>query len=142
MLSGTASSSHAAETLDRLQELRRTEGLGKVQVRARRRAAPAFALLIRSREQHHSGCAPFRVCFDAFADFEAIHTGHHDVQDNHVSARHAQSREPGFTVGSFPHIEAACRKRQPDQQPDVGLIVDNEQLLAGSHEIDMVFAKD
>jgi hypothetical protein len=104
--------------------------LGQEVRSARLQALDAVGAAIQRRDQHHGDVAGDGVFLEFLADGEAVHAGHHHVQQDHVGqfvGRDGQGR--GAVIG---HRDLVILSRQLGlEQADIGLdIVDDQDARA------------
>ena len=111
------------------------EGLGDVVVRADSQAVDTVLHAVLGGEEQGRGIVAGLA--ELVEQGEAVHAGHHDVQDEGVGAVGIRDLQRGLPVVSSLHVESLELQADLDQVGDVVLIVDDENLdglrVWGSH---------
>jgi hypothetical protein len=107
------------------------DGLGQKVRGARFQALDTIGAAVEGRDQHHRDVAGDRVFLELAADGEAVHAGHHDVQQDdvgQVARGHGQGRRAVHGAGDF----VVLGRQLGLEQADIGLdVVDDED--PGAH---------
>ncbi len=90
----------AKEGSDACDEFELVDRFGEEVIRTGLDAAFDIAQFVECGDHNDGNPTGFRVCFELFADFEAGHAGHHDVQQNHIGFDLLDNRERLEAVGS------------------------------------------
>ncbi len=104
--------------------------LGEEVVRAAFEATDAVGGLVERGDHHHREMHGGRVGFQTGADFEAVHAGHHDVQQNDVAASIAAELERFGPVRRGNDVEIFGREAR-FQELDVRKQVVDDQDACG-----------
>ena len=102
------------------------KGLDHVIVGAQLQAQHLVKGLALGGQHHHGGVAQLA---DAAADLEAVHPGHHDVQQHHVGLELVELFKALFAVVGRRDLIALLGQVEPQQLADVGIVVHNEYLF-------------
>ena len=102
------------------------DGFGKVVVSADFEAADfVFHLEFRGEEENGDVAGAF-FGFEAFADFEAVHLRHHDVEDDDIDVFFGDDLKGGGTVGGNQAIEPGVLQADLKQTQRVPLVIHGE----------------
>ena len=123
---GRGDGAAAQHRLDAGHDLFGVEGLDHVVVCAQLEAQHLIEGLALGRQHHDRGVAQLA---DAAADLEAVHPGHHDVQQHHVGLELVELFKALFAVVGRRDLIALLGQVEPQQLADVGIVVHNEYLF-------------
>ena len=102
------------------------EGLDHVIVCAQLKAQHLVEGLALGRQHHDRGIAQLA---DAAADLEAVHLGHHHIQQHHIRLELVEFLKALFAVVGGRDLIALLGQVEPQQLADVGIVVHNEYLF-------------
>ena len=68
---------------------------------------------------------------DRPADVQSVHPRHQDVEDHEIGSLAREGGQAGTPVAGFDDVEARPPEREADDIPDVGVVVDDEDLVHG-----------
>ena len=107
-------------------QLPRAEGLHHIVVRAAFQPGQLIVLPAAGR-QHNDRGGHFAAAHLPQAG-HAVHKGHHHIQDHQVDAAHRQLGQGGAAVGGLVALIACMLQMLPDQFPDAGFVVHNQDF--------------
>src|SRR5262245_30988542 len=125
-----ASRSLIEEPLDLSAEVFDLERLHEAEVRAAAIGAIDVPLLRVPRDRHDLDGLRIRIRLDALADLDAVHVGHHDVENDQVGTEDPDLQTGLVSVARGAHLERlGVAERLADDVHDRRLVVDDEDAL-------------
>ena len=118
----------AQHRLDAGHDFLGVKGLDHVIVRAQLQAQHLVKGLALGGQHHHRGVAQLA---DAAADLQAIHLGHHHIQQHHIGLDLIELVQTFFAVVRGGDLVALLGQIKPQQLADVGIVVHDEDLFVG-----------
>ena len=117
----------AQQGLDARQQLGQRKRLGQVVVGAEFQPQHAVQLGRFGRQHQDGRAAAARP--QRFAQLQAVHARHHQVEHQQVMRMRAVARQRGQAVGHFRHVIAGAAQVEHQQVADVGLVFGDEDGL-------------
>ncbi len=123
----------AEYALDKRYQLKGVEGLGEIGAHAGRPPTEDIGVLGLGGEHDDGDLPGLGIGLEALEDLEAVHPGHHDVEDDQVGLVGFDFLEGFGAVEGGRHLVAGTLEVDLDEADNVPLVVHRQNLLALCH---------